>query len=313
MSKDVLQNMSESIRQNEYTWKLYFFKIDRRSKQQPYKTYKVRFKNSNYLSTYASSLLYATNKYQIDLISEVQEYDGENTKVTCDKLLLNNPLISVQWNDFANSVIASSDDKIEGKLNGYILVGQPTNQELNSVTFVKAANPITKLTNKRSVIFSTTADDELELIADDVCRLYLTVDFLVIDETMYTFNHTFETLFDLEKTMAKVKIVAIDEIIRTESISNVADFKAYASQYKSARTFITLNEERVNRIKDKRSRKKVAGILNLQLDESGEFIINTSDEASLLIRYLCYKVFQDLETKDVLEASTITKLNIVHS
>lgn len=128
MSKAVLQNMCESIIQNEYVWILYFFKIDRRSKQQPYKTYKVRFKNANYLPSYAKSLLYATRKYQIDPISQVQEYNGENTKVTCDKLQLTNPLISAQWNDFINSVIASSDDKIEGKLNGYILVGQPTNQ-----------------------------------------------------------------------------------------------------------------------------------------------------------------------------------------
>lgn len=309
MSKAVLQNICESIEQNEYVWTLYFFKIDRRSKQ-PYKTYKVRFKNANYLPTYALGLLHATSKYQINPISKVQEYDGENTKVTCDKLSLTNPLISAQWNDLVNSVIASSDDKIEGKLNGYILVGQPTNQALKSVTFVKVANPITKLTNKRSVIFSTTADDELELITDDVCRLYLTVDFIVSNETMYTFNHTFETLFDIEKTMTKVKFEAIDEIIDTESISNIAEFKTYATQYKSARTFITLKEERVNRIKDKRSRRKIAGILNLKLDENGEFIINTPDEASLLIRYLCYKVFQDSETKDVLEASAITKLNI---
>lgn len=174
------------------------------------------------------------------------------------------------------------------------------------------ANPITKLTNKKSVIFSTTADNELELITDDVCRLYLTVDFIVIDETMYTFNHSFETLFDIEKTMAKVKTAAINEIIDAEAISNVDKFKSYASQYRSARTFITIKGERVNRIKDKRSRKKVAEILNIKLNENGEFIINTPDEASLLIRYLCYKVFQDSETKDVLEASTITKLNIVH-
>ncbi|SFB08248.1 Kiwa anti-phage protein KwaB-like domain-containing protein [Clostridium frigidicarnis] len=312
MSKVILKNMCESMRINEYVWMLYFFKIDRRSKQQPYKTYKVRFRNPNYLSTYASNLLSATSKYQIDSISQVQEYDGENTKITCDKLSLNNPLISAQWNNFVNSVITSSDDKIEGKLNGYILVGQPTNQELKSVTFIKGANPITKLTNRKSVIFSTAANDELDLITDDICRLYLTVDFIVIDGTMYTFNHTFETLFDLEKTMAKVKIAAIDEIIGAEAISNVDDFKAYASQYKSAKTFITLKEERVNRIKDNSNRKKVAEILNLKLNERGEFIINSSDDASLLIRYLCYKVFQDSETKEVLEASTITRLNIVN-
>ena len=51
-------------------------------------------------------------------------------------------------------------------------------------------------------------------------------------------------------------------------------------------------------------------MLNLSLDANGNFQINTAEEASLLIRYLYYKVFQDSETDDVLEASTVTKLDI---
>ena len=127
---------------------------------------------------------------------------------------------------------------------------------------------------------------------------------------MYTFNHTFETVFNLEKTMAKVKKGAIDEIAGTNVFSNVDTFKSLASQYKSSRTFITLKPERINRIKNKRSRKAVADMLHLPLDSNGNFAITTEDETSLLIRYLCFKIFQDNETKDVLEANTVTKLSI---
>ena len=127
---------------------------------------------------------------------------------------------------------------------------------------------------------------------------------------MYTFNHTFETVFNLEKTMAKVKKGAIDEIAGTNVFSNVDTFKSLASQYKSSRTFITLKPERINRIKNKRSRKAVADMLHLPLDSNGNFAITTEDETSLLIRYLCFKIFQDNETKDVFEANTVTKLSI---
>lgn len=89
--------------------------------------------------------------------------------------------------------------KIKGKINGYILCGQPSEDGDKPVTFVKVANPITKLTNKKSVVFSANANDELDLITDDVCRLYLTVDFIAYEGAMYTFNHTFETVFNLEK------------------------------------------------------------------------------------------------------------------
>ena len=130
---------------------------------------------------------------------------------------------------------------------------------------------------------------------------------------MYTFNHTFETVFNLEKTMAKVKQHAIEEIAGTNVFSDIDTFKSLASQYKSSRTFITLKPERINRVKNKRSRKAIADMLHLSLDTNGNFAITTAEEASLLIRYLCFKIFQDNETKDVLEANTVTKLSIEYS
>lgn len=309
MSKAALKNMCSLLKEHSYSWTLYFFKVDKRATQ-PYKMNKVRFKNSSYLSQYVTNLLNAAENFQIDPISSVQDYDGENTKVSCDKLLLTNDLISEQWTSFSKAAASSSDKKIEGKINGYILYGQPSNNEDHPVTFAKIANPITKLTNKKSVVFSTTADDELDLITDDVCRLYLTVDFIVYNGAMYTFNHTFEAVFNLEKTMAKIKHVSIEEILRTNAFSDSERFKSLATQYKSSRTFITLKQERIDKMKNKRGRKKIADMLKLPLDENGNFSITTSEEASLLIRYLCFKIFQDNETKDVLEANSVTKLSI---
>ena len=309
MSKEVLKNVCTTAKKDSYSWTLYFFKIDKRAKQ-PFKVNKVRFKNDDYLLQYVKNLISSIETFQIEQISEVQDYDGENSKVSCDKLLLTNELISEQWKLFTQAVAASSDKKIDGRINGYILCGQPSEDGDHSVTFVKVANPITKLSNKRSVVFSATADNELDLITDDVCRLYLTVDFIAYDGAMYTFNHTFETVFNLEKTMAKVKQGAIDEIANTNAFNDVDAFKSLASQYKSSRTFITLKPERINRIKTKRNRKTVADMLHLPLDANGNFVITTVEEASLLIRYLCFKIFQDNETKDVLEANTVTKLDI---
>lgn len=309
MSKEVLKSICVAAQKDSYSWTLYFFKIDKRAKQ-PFKVNKVRFKNDDYLLQYVKNLLSATESFQIDQIDEVQDYNGENSKVSCDKLLLNNKFISDQWNLFTQAVAASSDQKIDGKINGYILCGQPSEDEEKSVTFVKVANPITKLTNKKSVVFLTSANDELDLITDDVCRLYLTVDFISYDGIIYTFNHAFETVFSLEKTMAKIKQTAIDEIAETNVFSNVDTFKSLALQYKSSRIFITLKPERISRIKDKHSRKAVAKMLNLPLDTNGDFDITTIEEAFLLIRYLCFKIFQDNETKDVLEAGTVKKLSI---
>ena len=89
------------------------------------------------------------------------------------------------------------------------------------------------------------------------------------------------------------------------------DFHNYAKQYSSARTFITLNDERLERIKDEEKRIEVAKKLCLKVDESNKnIIVEDFEQASRLIRYLCYKLFVDKETDDLLEATTVTKVSL---
>ena len=310
MSKEILLDVCNADKVECYTWSMFFYKVDRRSREQPYKFHKVRFKNDNYLLTYAKSLMSSVKKFQIAPIETVQEYDGDNTKVSCDKIDLEHELISSPWTSFIQALGSASSDKLKGKVNGYVLFGEPQNEENKSITFIKTANPITNLTNKKSIVFTTTAEDELDMFTDTVCRLYLSTDILVTGTAMYTFNHNFEALFDIEKTMAKVKSAAIDTMVATNAFSDVEAFKTYASQYTSSRTFITLKSERIERVRDKGARRSVASMLKIDLDESGNFIINSKEQASHLIKYLCFKIFKDGETNDVLEASTINTLSI---
>ena len=110
--------------------------------------------------------------------------------------------------------------------------------------------------------------------------------------------------------MAKIRNTAIDQMIATTAIADTDAFITYASQYTSNRTFITLREERLKRIKNRRTRKAIATMLKIELDENGDFMVDSKEKASLLIKYLCYKIFKDGETNDVLEASTISALTI---
>ena len=310
MSKNILIAACNSDNADNYVWSMCFYKIYRRVKGQPYKFYKVRFKNDQYLLTYAKSLMTCVSNYQISPLETVQEYDGENTKVSCDKIALDNELISAQWTSFVTGFGKAAEEKVSGRINGYVLFGTSKTEENKTITFIKTANPITNLTNKKSVVFTANSNDELEMFSDTVCRLFLNTDIVVVGQTMYTYNHNFEALFDLEKTMAKVKVAAIDQMVATNAISDPDAFKTYASQYTSNRTFITLKQERIDRVTDKRKRKTVAAMLKIDLDESGDFIVDTKEKAAYLIKYLCYKIFKDAETNDILEASTIRTLSI---
>ena len=313
MSKELLQQAFSEIPDKNYSWSIYFFKIDRRS-QNPYKMYKVRFKRSQYLIDYACHLSSIVSSLQVEKMSQVQGYDGANTKISCDKLALDNELIAERWSHFESSVAHASDDSIEGKLNGYFLVGQPpSDSEHPTLIMAKAANPIIQLTNKRSVAYKNTEDDELDLITDDIYRLYLTVDFVVLGQTLYAFNHNFEPVFDIEKTLLKVKVKAAEKILATNCVSDTESFQGFISQYKSPRTFITLNESRVEKISQNEGREKIARLLRIPVDADGLLVVSDMEQASYLIKYLCYKIFQEADTEDVLEASTIIKLQIAQA
>jgi len=310
MSKELLCQTLSDIPGKGYSWSLYFFKIDRRSNN-PYTMNKVRFKQQQYLVDYAHHLSSVVSALQVEKISQVQDYDGENTKISCDKLALNSDLISERWAHFELSVAYASDEIIKGKINGYILVGHaPSESDYPSLTMVKVANPIIKLNNKRSIAYKNTEDDELDLITDDIYRLYLTVDFIVFEQHLYTFNHNFEAIFDVEKTLLKVKLKASEKILETNCVYDAEAFRGFISQYKSPRTFITLNEKRIEKISQSKGRTHIASILRIPIDDAGLLVVSDMEKASLLIKYLCYKIFQESETEDVLEASTITKVQL---
>lgn len=306
MSKSKLSNLLHNIKCEEYAWSLYFFKIDKRTKE-GYFAYKVRFKKDEQLFQYAERLVSCVETYQVEPINEVQEYNGVNPKVSCDRISLTDPLISEQWQLFVKSIATASDRKISGKINGYVLDGHAKNSQ-DSVSFIKVANPITSLKSNKSITFIPTVEDKLDLMTDDLCRLYLTADCMLYQDNLYAFNNKFEDLFNLEKTMAKLKLDIIERVTSVEIFSDREGFTTLAKQYKSSRTFLTFNKERFEKIKNVDNRKRIAEMLELQLDEKGNIDIKSPEDASLVIRYLCYKIFQENETNDVLEASVIAKL-----
>lgn len=309
MDKEMLIEILEKVGTGVYSWTLYFFKIDRRNNN-PFTAYKIRFKNDQYLPQYVKSLVEMIVKYQLEKIDEIKDYTGENTKVSCDRLETSNELVKEQWDYFVNDIASASDEKVEGKYHGYVLEGTPINNSGKSLIFLKMANPIINLKNKRSAVFTFDSNSELAEMTDEVCKLRMDADCIVVDEVIYSFNYKFEDLLNIEKTMQKVKNKAIEQIVAIDAFKNKEEFEQIARAYKSPRTFITLKSERVERVKNKTKRKKVASMLKIEVSDDGKFVFKNEEEVSLLLRYLCFKVFKDDETKELLEANNVTQLEI---
>lgn len=308
MSKELLINKFKDLDTTTYSWNLYFFKIDKRSTN-PFKVHKVKFKNSSHLTQYAHNSIDTIVKFQILPISEVEVYNGENTKVSCDKLDLSSELISQQWQLLKQAVVQSSNYKIEDRIHGYILEGNSIhNNSADSIIFVKLANPISTVNTKKAVFF-TSVNDKLDIISDETYRLYLTTDFIVYENNMYTFSHSFEKMFNLENTMKKVKTEVIDSLSGINCFSNDDNFKTHAKSYNNSRHFIEFSQERVDKLKTLDGRKYISNALHINLTDEGIFDDLSKEEVGKLIQYLCFKLIKDDDSKSLIKVSNATKMD----
>ena len=139
--------------------------------------------------------------------------------------------------------------------------------------------------------------------------MYLNVDFFVIKDTLYALNYKFEETFDIEKTLQKLKTEAVNIIIETGCFEG-DEFVEYANSYSHPKTFITLDSDRLNKLKDEQQRKSIGTLLKLNMNENNRFINLTDEQSLLLIKYLCYKILKDGETGSLFEVSQATKLDI---
>lgn len=310
MSKDFFLERMSALTSSEYSTELYFLKIDNRN-QNPYFVFKHTFKNSNYLPDYINSLRETIIKYQIQPIEYVQEYDGQNSKTSCDKLSVDNQLISEQWNNLFSSVAGAPREQITGKYQGYLLNCQPKKDGLPSITIVKTGNPLISLAKKDSKVFRHTATDELEDLTDELCRLYLVADFIVIGKTMYAFNQKFEGIFRIEKTLHRLKMQAVEQIMDTAAFSDAEKVQTFMSRYTSPKTFLTLKIQRVEKLKSSAGRDEIAKLLGLKTDET-KIVIDDQEQTNQLIKYLCYKIFQDKETDKLIEVSSVVNEDVLH-
>ena len=311
MSKDYILERMRALTSNEYSTELYFIKIDNRN-QNPYFVFKHTFKNPNYLPDYINSLRDTIIKYQIEPVEYVQEYDGQNSKTSCDKLSVDNELICDQWNNLFASVAGAPREQIAGKYQGYLLNCQPKNEGFPSITIVKTGNPLISLTKKDSKVFKHTAADELEDLTDELCRLYLVSDFIVVGKTMYTFNQKFEGVFRLEKTLHRLKLQAVEQIIDTAAFSDVEQVQTFMSRYTSPKTFLTLRAQRVEKLRSPAGREEIVKLLGLKTDGT-KIVVDDQEQANQLIKYLCYKIFQDKETDKLIEVSSVVNEDVLHN
>lgn len=291
---------------DNYSWEIYVFNIDKRLTGSPYKISKLNFRGQDRVLKYGQHLVECIEKYQInDEVPEIQDYCGENPKVSCDKLDLNREIIKTEWDYFHDSLISAVVDSSEVlKVKGYIVCATPKKQDLEKFIFVKKANPIVQGDKKKSESFKMGDDDTLDSFNEKIFRFYLNTDFFIVDNTLYTFNLSFQEIFKIEKTLKKLKDKTIEKIMEKSYFNKENEFLVTNIGSKTTpKMYLNFDIERLNGLDDIEKRKNVAKNLKLKLNQDGQFEFKNSDEIKTIVRYLNNRIIKEEGTENVFELS----------
>lgn len=302
-----IEELMKLLKNEEYAWSLYFFRKDKRCKNQPFSAYKKRYKDSSRLDKYVQDLLTSIRLIQFAKVDKIEEYNGMNANIACARIEINNDLIKSAWENFSASIKIATDKSFEGKIVGYAICGEPINESDKPITFVKFSCPNIQLSNKNSIVYKENPQEELEAMTDNYYRLFWFVDMIVYDDNIYLFNNNFEAVFDIEKAVRKVRTNAIEKIINTNLIENITEFKDFAESYSSPKVFISLSQERLDRLKTLPNRKEIAETHELHLTEDGKIIILTEEDFKNFINFVCLKTVCEDGTKIIYSVNSATK------
>lgn len=305
MSEDKL--LKDISKYTNYNWSLYFFKKDKRNKEQPFTATKIRYKDSTAFNEYIEKLIQSIIAFQLSTVESFEDYNGMNPKISCDKLTTDNNLICDQWSNLVSSISAASSDKLKGKICGYAICGEPTDDELKPITILKYSSPIISLNNKYTITYKESPEEELDLVTDSFYRLYWIADSIIHENIFYTFNNNFEKIFDIEKAVQKVKNKAIERILNSNLIENVEEFRNFAKSHQSPKVFITLDEERLSRLTDTSKRKNELEPYGLTLSSDNKVIILNNSDFKNFIYYACLKKICENGTKIIYNVNSAQK------
>ena len=310
MSLEFLETISNNIK-DITELHLYALKYTHKTNDSEFHCCDIHFDNDDDLKNLFFDCFDYIPSKKLPHIEQIDEYNGFNGDTILSKISLSSPLIAEQYQKIHTAYESSSDtvNILEFKANAYLFKGKLTvNETEHSIITLTSRKPFRTL--KKA--FSPFAQNVFKPITNGVLQLSSIIDILIIDNNLYLFNFSGESILNLEKSYKKKCSKDLEIILSQDIISNSCKelFQSTALHGHNPRKFLTFQQDRLNALSQQQMREKISHKFNIPLDErTGEFTFRDENEIEKLIKVLCDKAALDPFDNSPREALNLREWN----
>lgn len=234
----------------------------------------------------------------------VQNYDGSTEANVIYKLNAQDPMIKEEYEAviYALAHAEQEADPLNQKLQAYVMQGEVDIDNKNiGIKLISMQNPITTLKHKYLHTNNTFTE-----INSKVLSLRSTIDVMILENEIYFFSMAGEKLFNMDRAY---RTVCEDKVRMLEESEILCDNNVFAHVAKTGhhpRMFVSFNEKRYERLKNKKERKRYAELFEIPM-KNGKFNTSQEEAADRLVRLLCNKGMVDPFEEIPVEVSSARK------
>ena len=238
-----------------------------------------------------SSIHLGNGKKTLNAYREVRDYDGTADALVVYKLATNDQLIGEEYPKLIQAIAnpnVEADPFAYGAaylLNGEILL----DGERVPVKLVSMQNPVTVLKHKFAYSNGTFRE-----LSDRVLSLRPIIDVVIVRKSVYFLSLAGENLFNMARSYKSVCHKDVEIIVKSEIVSGMDQFAALAESGHNPRRFVSFNKDRLDELKKRDMRKRIADKFSIPLDASGEkFDATVAGTTEKIVKLLCNKGMTD--------------------
>ncbi len=289
MSLDKIQKIFEQMADTS-GWSLQLIKIKSSKRDGTVYTGRaIELEPNNALNLFVTEIAhsYTTGKKAItERYESITDYDGSTVNNTIYELPVDSEIIAEDYRNLIQA-IANPDAEIaplQFDANAYVIRGSVNiDGNEHSIKLFTMQRPITVLKHR----FHIGSNNKFKEISDGVLSLKTSVDVLVVDETLYMLTLAGENLFNLERSYRATCINKVADIKNTGIVSDPDVFERIATTGHNPRKFISFNDAHLDKLKNVRSRQKMARKFSIPLDADNKFDTTQDGATEKLVKLLC--------------------------